>query len=396
MYKVSKFQNVKNPQVTQTLTIDEVLHLIKQGDKNLKLIQTAREYGKGSPLYNNIKTEMLPSFRFNFHFEGIATNKNIIGATGLIYLDVDNVDYIPTNDYIFSSWKSLSNTGYGILIKVDNLTLDNYSEVYNELTKIIGIDSDAGARKATQQTVLSFDSKLYYNPNSLVFHYSNSKKVPNLPILEKRERGIGTNDTFLGITSDSIRFNNIADYFQNEYENEIYRVFETKIRICNPFIPNKIPEGKRNSTLFFLLSQYAILNPNTGKPFLKSIAETINKKMFPNLSEKEIEITINKIIHRKEEGSLKLFYNEERLILFNPNIQITTNKKMQLVNEIMGKRKVQLTKEVIYLVLESWDFGMNGKITQNKVARLTNKSITTIKRYWFEFKDYVSDLNNNR
>lgn len=395
MYKVSKFQSVKNPQVTQIIAIDEVLHLIKHGDDNQKLIQTAREYGKGSPLYNNIKTELLPSFRFNFLFKDSANNKNIVGPTGLIYLDLDNVDSIPNNDYIFASWKSLSNTGFGILVKVDNLTLDNYSEIYNELTKIIGIDSDTGARKATQQTVLSYDSNLFYNPNSLVFNYSNSKKVPNLPILEKREKGIGTNDTFLGITSVSIRFNNIEDYFQNEYENEIYRVFVEKIRICNPFIPNKIPEGKRNSTLFFLLSQYALLNPNIGKPFLKSISETLNKKMFPSLSEKEIDTIINKIIQKREEGSLQLFLNEERLILFNPSIQITIKEKMQLVNEIMGKRKVQLTKEIIYLALENWNFDQNGKITQKKVVQLTGKCITTIKRYWKEFKHFVKELNNN-
>ena len=189
MYKVSKFECVKNPQVTQILTIEDVLNLIKCGDENLKLIQTAREYGKGSPLYDSIKTNLLPSFRFNFLFKNSATNKNIICATGLIYLDVDEVDSIPNNDYIFASWKSLSKTGFGILIKVDNLTLDNYSEVYNQLTGILQISSDAGARKATQQTVLSFDSNLYHNPNSLVFHYIENKKVPNLPILEKKERG---------------------------------------------------------------------------------------------------------------------------------------------------------------------------------------------------------------
>lgn len=149
MYKVSKFESAKAPKVKQVLAIEDVLQIIKNGDEHLHIINTARFYGKGSTIYDNIKTNLLPSFRFNFLFEDSASNKNIISSTGLIYLDVDGVDSIPTNDYIFASWKSLSNTGFGLLVKVDNLTLDNYSNIYNQLTEIIGINSDAGARKAT-------------------------------------------------------------------------------------------------------------------------------------------------------------------------------------------------------------------------------------------------------
>ena len=187
MYKVSKFESAKTPEVKQVLSIEEVLQIIKNGDDYLHIINTARLYGKGSALYDNLKTNSLPTFRFNFHFNGSAKNQNIISPTGLIYLDVDGSDYIPQSYYIFASWKSLSNTGYGILVKVDNLTLTNYSDVYNQLSEILGLGSDAGARKATQQTVLSYDENLYHNPNSTIFHFTEIKKVSNAPIREERE-----------------------------------------------------------------------------------------------------------------------------------------------------------------------------------------------------------------
>ena len=395
MYKVSKFECAKAPQVKQVLSIEEVLQIIKNGDENLPLIKLAREYGKGSSQYDNIKTNTLPTFRFNFHFNGSAKNQNITSPTGLIYLDVDGSDSIPQSDYIFASWKSLSNTGYGILVKVDNLTIANYSDVYNELSEILGIGSDAGARKATQQTVLSYDSDLYHNPNSSVFHFIEIKKVSYAPILEKRERCIGTDETFIGLNTDVIRFNNIGDYFTNEYENMEYRVFDEKVMICSPFIPRITNMGNRNSRMFYLLSQYGLLNPNAGKPFLKSIAGTINKRMLPSLSEHEIDSICDSVVRMREEGTLTMYFNEERRLLFNPNIQIPVNEKMKIVNIELGQRKSQLTMETIYIILENWDFDNYGKITQIKVATLLKKSISTVKRYWKNFKDYSTDLNKD-
>lgn len=393
MYKVSKFECAKAPQVKQILTLDEVLQIIKNGDEYLQIINTARLYGKGSAIYDNIKTNTLPTFRFNFLFKDSVSNKNIIDSTGLIYLDVDGSHFIPANDYIFASWKSLSNTGFGLLVKVDNLTINNYSDVYDELSSIIGINSDAGARKATQQTVLSYDSDLYHNPDSLVFHFTESKKVSSAPILKKREKCIGTNDTFQGANSDTIRFNNIDDYFTGEYENELYRYFDEKIMICGPFIPRVTKEGKRNSTMFYLLSQYGLLNLNAGKPFLKAIAETINKRMFPKLSNSEINSICDSIIRKREERTLTMFYNEERRLIFNPRIKILN--KMKIVNTILGQMKSKLTEETIYIALENWDFDTYGKITQKKVADLTCKSIATIKRYWNRFKSFIEYLSND-
>jgi len=395
LYKVSKFESAKAPEVKQVLTIEEVLQIIKNGDEYLQIINTARLYGKGSAIYDNLKTNSLPTFRFNFHFNGSAKNQNITSPTGLIYLDVDGSDSIPQSDYIFASWKSLSNTGYGILVKVDNLTIANYSDVYNQLSEILGIGSDAGARKATQQTVLSYDSDLYHNPDSLVFHFTEIKKVSNAPILEKRERCIGTDETFSGFNTDAIRFNNIGDYFTDEYENEIYRVFDEKVMICSPFIPRITNMGNRNSRMFYLLSQYGLLNPNAGKPFLKAIAVTYNKRMLPSLSENEIDSICDSIVRMREEGTLTMYFNEERRLLFNPNIQIPVKEKMKIVNTVLGQMKSQLTEATIYIALENWDFDTYGKITQTKVAELLGKSISTVKRHWNAFKDYAVDLNTD-
>ncbi|WP_417357608.1 hypothetical protein [Flavobacterium sp.] len=282
------------------------------------------------------------------------------------------------------------------MIKVNGLTLENYTDTYNHLSELIGISSDSDARKATQQTVLSHDPNLYYNPYSLLYDCTNTKKVSS-PIKEKIEKCIGTNETFLNNTNneDTIRFNNIDEYFTGEYSELGYRVFNEKVMICSPFIPRSIEEGYRNKTLFYLLSQYAQLNPHVGKSWLRAIAETINKKMFPNLSAREINSVIDSVLTKSEDNSLELYFNQERRILFNPNILFTSKQKMEIVNKVLGKLKSDHTKDVIYLVLEDWDFNVNGKITQEKVAQLAKRGKSTVKRYWGDFKSYVKDLNRD-
>lgn len=388
---VTQYENAKKPFIQKRTSIKEILNTIKNGDKNLALIEEARRIGKGNSEYDIIKTEKLPTFRFNFNFNVSASNKNITTPTGLIYIDADNIDWIPFNKYIFARWKSLSNEGYGMLVKIEGLTVENFKDVYNELSDIINIKSDAGARKPTQQTVLSYDNDLYYNPNSETFSYKEKKEVSSSPIKEKKEEGIRRRDTYSSKNQKkTIRFNNIDDYFSDDTP---YIVFKEKVKICNPFIPRIINEGSRNSILFFLLSQYALLNPNQGKNFLSAIGSTILSKMSPKLSKQELNATVSKIIAGRENNSLTLYFNEERRILFNPSVKLSFNEKMQITNRILGDSKKENTRASIYLALESWNFEIDGKITQSKVANKCKLSLATIKRYWNEFKEFMKDLH---
>lgn len=392
MFQLTKYASAKQPTVQKHISLDEVLQLIQNGDENLTLIQSARAFGKGSPKYDTIKTTLLPTFRFNFLFNESASNSNITEPTGLIYLDADDLDEIPDNPYILAKWKSLSNTGFGILVKVDNLTLDNYKDTYDQLSALLGISTDAGARKATQQTIQSYDPNLYHNPDSLVFHSTENKKVSSAPILEKREKCIGTNETFPNWNEKPIRFNNIGDYFQDEFADAEYRIFKEKIRICSPFIPMTIEQGKRNNTMFFLMSQYSLLNDRAGKPILKALADSVNRKMYPRLSDREIDSIIESVLKKRKEETLELFCNEERRILFNPSLPMTFKQKMKIANTELGRVKSELTEAVIYLVLESWNFEADGKITQKKVATKSGRSESTVKRHWASFKDYAATL----
>ena len=390
MFTINKFKNGQNSLVQKNETIDEVLSTIKNGDENLNTILDLRKLGKSSSLYADIKISKLPTFRFNFKFNGKASNANIIEPTGLIYLDVDGDTQIDTtNPYIFASWKSLSETGLGILVKVDGLTKDTFKDNYIAISDLLGLKVDINACKATQQTVLSFDNNLYENKNSITFQAIN-QKVSSSIIKEKREGCIELNDTFL--KSNKLRFNNIDDYFiDNEDE---YILFKNKEKICMPFIPLLIEEGKRNSTVFSIISQYALLNPSVGNEFLKACSDKINLYCTPRISESELTHIIKRVLKKREENTLVANFNKERRIIFNPNTKLTAKEKQKTTAVLMGKFKTDRTQQTINDAIEDWDFEIEGIITQIKIASKIGMSVPTIKRNWNPFKAFVCDLNN--
>ncbi|MEN9908924.1 MAG: hypothetical protein RLZZ540_2073 [Bacteroidota bacterium] len=393
MLTINQFKNVKNSFIDKNVTIDEVFSTIKNGDSNLETILAIRKLGKSSSIYQKTKTHNIPTFRFNFKFEGKATNETIIEPTGLIYIDVDDSTTIDlTNPHIYACWKSLSETGLGILVKVDGLSLNNFKDTYHGIGNMLGIPMDLGACKATQQNVLTYDANLYENKNSLTFQAIN-KKVSFTPIQEgeKRERLITVNDTFL--QSDKIRFNNIDDYFKGTDGD--YIVFDEKKNLCIPFIPKRIDVGQRNITMFGVLSQYALLNPTKETGFLMACANEINRHFTQKYEEDKIKSIIAGVLKKRKEGTLELYLNQERRILFNPNKKITKEEKQKTTAVLMGKIKTDKTQKSINETIENWNFQCDGKITQEKITEKLNKSLSTIKRNWSPFKELVTELNNS-
>jgi hypothetical protein len=389
---INNFANCKSPKVLGKISIEEFLHKIKYGDENLLNIKNAREYGKGHDQYDKIKTTVLPTYRLNFHMEGTAKNLNVTGATGLIYIDVDNNIEIPHSDFIYAKWRSLSNTGYGILIKVNNLTRDNFKDVYSSLGIILDVNVDNVAGKAIQQNVLSYDPNLYYNTNSKVYECKISEKAPFSSIKKKKEC-IGVNDASIQERIKE-RVDNTHEYFVGGNYDKDYLYFENYVNICAPFMPwHGVNEGNRNNLLFRILSQFALLNPKFGKEYLLVKGQYFNKKMNPKLTQGEIHSIIHSVIEKRKEGTLEFYYNQKRLIIYNPDKKLALSEKQQITGAIVGERKSKKTQLAIYQIIENWDFEEFGKITQKLVIDISKFSRRTVQNHWIHFKDYIEDVN---
>lgn len=404
-YTITKYNAIKQPTVVDRIPVEQVLETIKNGDSNLPLIERARAFGKGNTQYSKIKEYELPTYRFNFDYKNnYAVDKNITGSTGLIYIDVDGADTVPESEYVYAKWKSLSNTGFGILVKVDNLSPTNYKYVYNELSEMIGFKSDPGARKVSQQTVLSYDSNLYHNSDSITYTYIEKEneikieeklKKVSFDNTKEEKRGLQTNDTFYKNEGNvTYRCDNINDYFKDEFADVPFLVYpDEKEKICQPFIPNSIPEGMRHNTMLTVLSNRAALNTHCDKEYLISISEDVLYKMEKKIPKQDVNRIITYVLKLRDDGELRMYFNKEKRFLFNTEMKISRKDIYKIVGREMGKIRRNKTETKIYQAIESWDFETDGKIIRKKVAEKTVLSIKTIQRYWETFKDFVRDLN---
>ena len=76
--------------VLGSISIQDFMSRIRNGDYNKHLIEEARDiYFKDAQRYTVIKQNLLPCYTHNFTFNGKRRDKNILGPTGFIYLDID-------------------------------------------------------------------------------------------------------------------------------------------------------------------------------------------------------------------------------------------------------------------------------------------------------------------
>lgn len=395
MIKISTYQNSKSYNPIGEVPISEIFNKIKNGGYETPVINTLRLYEKGSEIYDSLKNNSLPTYRFNFSTLGSASNSNLGAPTGLIYLDVDSIDSISNNSYVYASWKSPSKTGYAVLVKVDGLSLSNFKASYDFVGSILGVTPDPCARKAIQQTCLSYDPDIYINQDSTTINLSNLTKVTKKGItsskLIKEKKDIGGNDTFL---NKKIRFSNIDEYFTGQFKDAEYRVFKDKVDICNPIMPRDTPVGKRHTLFYTYMTQVAVLNRmSISKNYMNILATSVNSGLDSPMDVSEVKAISDSVYTQMKEGKLTIFYNEKRRILFNPSLKMNRVGKMGIVNREIGKLRTELTLNSIYSVIENWDFKTDKKITIKLVSKYSGKSQITIKRHWKNFKNFVAELN---
>lgn len=387
---INYYNNLYDPIVRGEIDIYDFLDRVKNPDKEIQnKIEQARSYHSLNKVtYDRIK-EQLPCFTLNFSFVEKKENKNIQEATGFIYIDVDGTtDINLNNEYIFSSWLSLSGTGRGVLVKVDGLTLENFKDVYNAVSLLLNIESDIRANKATQYCVHSYDKDLYFNEDSRIFDCSRlfieKKNTPISHATSKKKR-----DSNVMGGNNTPKFSNIFDY---DFKGEDCIVFlEKKEYIAEVYIPNIIEKGNRESCLSTIAYQIKALNPEIGQNELLHYITSINlKKCFPPLSQREVLKIVNNKIRLKD---IKPILNRERRVIFDPDAKLSRKQKMLKVNQVTGLLKKEKTKKKINDAIDSWDFKVLGKITQKKLAIETALNIKTIEKYYKEFKTLINNLN---
>jgi hypothetical protein len=302
-------------------------------------------------------------------------------------------------------WHSFGGQGWGIILKVDGLTLSNFKTVYISICKELGIIEfiDTNAIKASQFTVISFDDNLYTNPSSFQFNASSysiddTNKNTIRPFVIKKEEEKRTITKGLMVKSNqeylNLRFNNLDEV---EMNNMPYIVNWDGIQWVTCLIPiQKVTKGSRTKFLLAYCNNFVWLNPNVTKEKTHQVLTGVATIACIGEMTNEINGIIKTIFIKKEEGTLKPNINKkDRKIVFAKDSKYSLKEKLEICNQEQIERWIPISTQKLYQIIESWDFETFGKIAQAKVIKNNSIGKNTVQKYWSEVKGMVTIMNDD-
>lgn len=385
--EINLYQNLKNPSVSQSINIHDWLTQVKNS-KHSKLIEHARTFGKGSVEYDSIKAKLIPCVTFNFLFKDKKTNANILGSTGFLYIDIDDSSFKPNNvlkSKVFAIYKSFGGEGYGVIVKVEGLTLQNYSETFDFIAKDLEIEKylDKGAKKATQYSVLSYDPNIHVNNDCFLYKQRDLSTTPqslnsiyNNTEREKKEKHLGT----LWGCADKVRLDN----FQELCGEKEFIILDKKCKFIKCWTPRFKKEVDRNHFLLGYCNNYVFLNPFLSKKEVLLVMISVNDShLNPPVQLNQLKRVVDSIFKYLQQGSLKpIYHKKEMRIIFNKKCSLSPTERQSLLRTTMNQVKTDRSIGLLRDIITNWDLEKHGTISIKKIYKnfpISNK--TVIKHY---------------
>lgn len=372
--------------------LEEFINLIKSDKPENEMILSLRKLERESPKFDDIKKNKIPCAVLHFNYSnGYINSKNTLSATGYLYFDIDETTegieaQLQQNEYVAAYWKSVSGRGYGFVVNILGITLENYKLVFSKVAKMLGLPIDTQAKSVDRLTVLSYDPNAHYNTNATCIKVeeldlpTTSYDVPNFrnSINKAHHKVCNATEKY------RIRYNNFDEVIAGRgfnFVDGVYDCKDNKIPYTEAFIPNNIKKGNREKSLGLFCKNFVILNPHFRKEYLKKQMMYINNhKMEEPLNLKEFNIIINKCWKCR---GLQLVNNKTKRFVFeNPNMSIEEKRKIVVDRINEDKREKTRGKEkMLEEMLENWDYA-EGKITAKNIMA---KEPSLKKTFVYEF-----------
>jgi hypothetical protein len=396
--RIQVWERIGSPYNPQEITVAEYIRTIQEGYQ-VACIQQARTYSKGDPVYEDTK-KTRKCFTFNFIFgNNHKLNANIIASTGLLYIDIDDTTFdVATLDksQIFICQRSFGGKGWAILVRVDGLTLDNYSDTFQTIASELGVQdvADRSAKKATQFNVCSYDPEIFVNYDAKVFTAGKvGHKVRDRIAKEREERrkNIATQSPVLtknrSVISGPIRYSNAADFLE---PGAAYTVYPEGVYTLEAKMNRNVTEFKHNYILNLAL-KLVYLNPERDR-------EKITQELFKRAQDAGIEDShraiasaLNSAYRYLEAGTLHPEYNVKRVVIFSWEANLTAEEKKSIASTITNQLKPFRTARDILDCVVNWDEDV--KITAKSIAKRLGIAEKTVQRNYKPFKAYIKSRN---
>lgn len=394
----------KSGKIVETTDIQHVLNLIKNNPKKKEIIEAISHPTLGGKanknlvytdmvwdrktqalvpekrnLYQHIKSTELQVVTWNASFTKRRNKKSINKLSGYIYGDVDDFQYvIDSKDFDATSfeesqahiqsvltnkslkfvkavWKSVSGKGFGFLMKVEELNLNNFKSTWNSLYDFFlkrGVKLDAQTKDVTRPNVISYDPNIFIRDNDEVIEYTAVEEI------QKKVHSFEGVEAPVGIIYD------ILDYaLEVMYKNEKKWTHTPFKRLSYNFYFD-----------FFILCNKNGINLNKALDFLRSKVEE-----YPALfSYRDVNEVDAKILQRiddeyGEQFGLEIEEEDDDVITVNSYVinevykEFTGNVelKMRYVWHNLGKHDYDIQKKLKMFCIILKESGILKKFTVN-------------------------------
>ena len=383
--------NVKNRDVIDNITLDELVHNLKNPSViHKKIVDKARALGKDSKQYEAIK-KALPCFVPNYNHNKYIKIDTIEKSTGFIYIDIDYKIDIDFSEFSFiaASWKSLSGVGSGMLIALDNYDklgtdLKTMRAVINSICEVLDIMPDKAAVSRDRLNVMSYDYDTYYNPSFTRFSTSFINSIEDKKVVIGEDNNILTKlESDYHFYDGDLRLSNLDELKEKlHFEDDILflDMSENPIKYTSIYIPKTIPVGGRNTKIFKILSTIKALNPLISRERFIGFANHINNtKCFEPMAKDEVSSICNRLINK----NIPLFANKEQKYPFNPVYTLTGRERTSIASGERNRKEGKKNTDKMIIAAQEWDALQDGKFTMKALSikiGLSYKTVLTRKK----------------
>lgn len=380
---INYYKNVKQPSVQYNIELNEWLNFIKTG-KFKSEINSLRSFHKNSIDFNKVKFN-LPCVTYNFFYNLYKKDENIVSSTGYIFIDIDNLELV-LNEYIkskiYACYKSVSGSGFHILVKVSNvngnISNNQFSDFYKSIVNDLGIQNmvDISAVKRSQFSIISYDDNLYLNNSCYVYEYKNTPIEVN-NFINNKDKSISY------LQGGGIKFTDLYDIvdIDNGYAVNKDGVYETKI-----YIPGKIKNGNRETFFSSYCNNLICLNKGITQEQVYNILYNINKYHCIEPIPKRDLFKIIKYKINNLEFLTPIKFKKPRKIIFSKLSEYTTKEKRQIVAKVVGGFRTQNKLTELKQIIDDWDYDKFGKISQSKIYKNFKISKNFVEKHYSKFK----------
>jgi hypothetical protein len=173
------FGNTKSSRVDRNYNLYQMMHLIKKGGDHLLFINALKGYCENQKEYTEIKSN-LPLVSWNVVFDKKRSKKTMKSMSGYMYFEKSDMypeeiggfkNCLKSSPMITAVWKLAVGRGVGCLVRVCNVTPDNFIKAWNKIDRHMGMRFDMGSRRLMLTKMISYDPDLYVKHEAESYEY---------------------------------------------------------------------------------------------------------------------------------------------------------------------------------------------------------------------------------